>query len=421
MFDPVSLAIMALTQAIIAGAKAGGAQVGQSAAADSYQLFKTYLSKRYGPAAAAGIASLEQFPSAREAQDNLARVLRSMGADQDPELRGLAQRLIDLVEEGVPEDPLEQPKRSAGAHALGRLLDTHIQWLSDIRTRYHVGDSQLLSTEIASAGNVPVELRSQIGSLHQRMSAIIYQVAMNIENDKYRESEQLPQSIPNLMERERAARLVQADKAIHVSYQSLALTVSFFSELNETILTRIEQEQSSQRQTQMMFGNAIMIFELASFVIDYIARFTLGGAAEVDKLHQETLRQVAKIRSDEEALAADALREGIEPAVREGILQDSRHRTAALELFLDEWNRYVADTKEFHKRVAEVQNKIPTLELIRRNARIQLDVLELVAMLRFLRQNADAVRATVESMQGFKLAPLTPAKVRRLISPSVGG
>jgi hypothetical protein len=171
----------------------------------------------------------------------------------------------------------------------------------------------------------------------------------------------------------------------------------------------------------MMFGNAIMIFELASFVIDYIARFTLGGAAEVDRLHQETLRQVAKIRSDEEALAADALREGIEPAVREGILQDSRHRTAALDLFLDEWNRYVSDTKEFHKRVEEVQNKIPTLELIRRNARIQLDVLELVAMLRFLRQNADAVRATVESMQGFKLAPLTPAKVRRLISPSAGG
>jgi hypothetical protein len=92
-----------------------------------------------------------------------------------------------------------------------------------------------------------------------------------------------------------------------------------------------------------------------------------------------------------------------------------------LDFFRDEWNRYISDTKQFYRRVEEVQNKIPTLELIRENARVQLDVLELVAMLRFLRHNADAVRATVESLQGFRLAPLTPARVRRLIGTTIDG
>jgi uncharacterized protein YigA (DUF484 family) len=171
----------------------------------------------------------------------------------------------------------------------------------------------------------------------------------------------------------------------------------------------------------MMFGNAIMIYELAAFAIDFIANFTLGGMPEVEALHQDTMSRIAKAHEAQERLTASANREGVEPAVRDSTLEDIRQRAAALDFFRDEWNRYVSDTKQFHKRVEEVQNKIPTLELIRENARVQLDVLELVAMLRFLRQNADAVRATVESLQGFRLAPLTPARVRRLIGPTIGG
>jgi len=416
MFDPVSLAVMALTSAIIAGAQ----EVGKNSGGDSYQLLKGYVISRYGHAAKAGIANLEQQPGVRENQDNLTRLLRGMGAEDDPKLMGLAQGLIDLVEGGVKDDPLAPPKRAAGVRAIRRVLDTHIQWLSDIRSRHLVEDSQLLSSRVARAPNIPVEVRNQISTLHDRMRAIIQQVAISIENDKYREAEQLPRVLPNRSEQARAARLVQADKAIHISYESLALAVSFFSELNETILARIEQERSVERQTQMMFGNAIMIYELAAFAIDFIANFTLGGVAELEALHQETLRRIAKAHEDQERLAANANRGGIEPTVRDGILDDIRHRAATLDFFRDEWNRYVSDTKQFHRRVAEVQNKIPTLELIRENARVQLDVLELVAMLRFLRQNADAVRATVDSLQGFRLAPLSPARVRRLIGPTTG-
>lgn len=416
MFDPVSLAVMALTSAIIAMAK----EAGKNAGGDSYRLLKGYLIRQYGSDAEVGIANLERHPGVPEYQEDLARRLHGMGAEQDQELGSLAQALYDMVVEGVKDDPLEQPKRAAGMNAVGRLLDTHIQCLSDIRSRFPVADSQLLSSDVAKAPNVPQELRAQVSTLHERMRAIIKQVAVHIENDKYREAEQLPQTLPNLIERERAARLVEADKAIHISYGSLALAVSFFSELNETILARIEQEHSVERQTQMMFGNAIMIYELAAFAIDFIANFTLGGVAELEALHQETLRRIAKAHEDQERLAADANRRGIEPSVRDGILDDIRHRAAALDFFRDEWNRYVSDTKQFHRRVAEVQNRIPTLELIRENARVQLDVLELVAMLRFLRQNADAVRATVDSLRGFRLAPLSPARVRRLIGPTTG-
>ena len=51
--------------------------------------------------------------------------------------------------------------------------------------------------------------------------------------------------------------------------------------------------------------------------------------------------------------------------MRNGILENVRQRDAALQLLQQEWDSYVAQTKELHNLSGEVQSKIPTLELIR--------------------------------------------------------
>ena len=101
-----------------------------------------------------------------------------------------------------------------------------------------------------------------------------------------------------------------------------------------------------------------------------------------------------------------------------GVLDNLKQMDVALEVLQKEWQSYVAQTRQLHERIAEVQNKIPTLELIRDQARLQLDVLELVTMLRFLRQNDEAVRAAVRTLHGLRLVPLTPDRVRRLLGSS---
>jgi hypothetical protein len=318
VFDPVSLIVTALVQALIAGAQ----ELGRATASDSYHALKSYLIRKYGRDAAVGIAQLEQQPRSSERQESIEQLLRRMGADEDPELLSLARHLVDVIEEGAQADPLEQPRRAGGVHAIDQILNAHVQRVGAVRAKYMVEDSELLSSRVASAANVPAELRSEISSLHNRIRDIIEQVAMRIEGDKYRGAENLVQSLPARHEQERANRLVQADKSIHVSYETLRLTVSFFSELNESILARIEQERSSSRQAQMMFGNAVMIYELADFVIKFIETFTLGGVSELEALHHETLRRITKSHQDQERLAESAGRAGIEPAVRDGVMED---------------------------------------------------------------------------------------------------
>jgi hypothetical protein len=341
-----------------------------------------------------------------------------LDADTDPELVRLSEQLIEVIEQGTwTDDPLDEAKRVGGIRALTQTLGIHIERLQNIRSSYPLDDSELLSPNISRAKNIPAKLRDDVSQLHARIRHIIEQVALNIESGKYQETQTVAQNLPGRNERERAIRLVEADKEIRLSYETLRLTVEFFSELNSQILKRIEREPSEDRRTQMFFGNAITIYEMADFVIDYITSFTPSGFHQLETLHQETLRRVEKARADQESLAASARREGIEPKVRDGILEDVRVREEALDTFKQEWDNYVAETKQFHGRVDEVHNKIPTLELIRENARVQLNVLQLVSMLRFLRQSADAVRAAVETLQEFRLAPLTASRVRRLVAP----
>ena len=51
-----------------------------------------------------------------------------------------------------------------------------------------------------------------------------------------------------------------------------------------------------------MFGNAVMVYELADFVIRYIQSFSLSGMSDIEELHAEANRRVATLRNDQEAL-----------------------------------------------------------------------------------------------------------------------
>jgi hypothetical protein len=413
MMDPISLIVIALVKgALLAGAQ----EMGRAAGRDAYQALKTMLVSKYEPAAPS-IERLEREPESPERQAEVERTLRNLGADHDEELLRLSKELMKVIEQGTwIDDPLDEAKRAGEAQALSQTLGSHIERLRNIRGNYSLEDSELLSPNIARARDIPKRVRDDVSQLHARIRDIIEQVASNIEGGKYQETESVAKNLPGRSERERAIRLVEADKEIRISYETLRLTVEFFSELNSQVLARIQQERSEDRRIQMLFGNAITIYEMADFVIDYIESFSPGGFRELDTLHQETLRRIEKAREDQESLAASARRDGIEPKVREGILEDVRIRGDALDAFQQEWDNYVAETKQFQGRVDEVHKKIPTLELIRENARVQLNILELVSMLRFLRQSADAFKAAVETLQGFRLAPLTASKVRRLVA-----
>jgi hypothetical protein len=418
------LIVAALGNALLGAMQDAGREV----ALDGYRALKKVIVDRYGPKARVSIEQLELDPRSSAQRAAVAADLRSLGAGDDPELQQLAARLRAIVEDPMSQvdglapgsadraDPVEQAQRRAGTQVIGRVMGQHVATVMDARGQYMLDDTDLLSANISRKGSLPAAVCDEIAGLHGRIRDVIQQIAFRIEDGKYRDAEQAIAEMPLAYgERKRAAEIVQADKRMHVSYQSLQITVDVFSELNQMTLKSIERATSPQKEANMMLGNAIMIYELTDFVIRYIEGFVIDGTTDIERLHEETKRKIADLRRQQEALTKKAMAPGIEPAVRDQTLEDVRNREGAIEELDREWERYVGEVKQLHATVGEVRDKLQTLELIRDNARVQISLIQIVAMLQFLKRNTDAIRGTVDALKGFRLAPLSPNRVRRLL------
>jgi len=418
--DPVSLVVSAL----VAGLAAGVQSTAQQVVSDSYQALKNLIIRKYGQRAGASVEQLELNPKSPGRQAVVEEELRAAGAGTDPELQQLAGTLLQMLDNprAVAEqvvfevDLVEQAHRRAGGQIVGQLMNTHIEKVMEVRREHALEDTGLLSKNISQSSSLPSDVRNQITGLHTRIRTTIEQIARRIEEGRYRDAEQALVEMPlAAWQRDRATSLVHADKRMHVSYQALKITVEFFSELNATVLKKIEREGSPLKEADMMLGNAIMIYELTDFVIGYIEGFKVDGAPEVKQLHERMKQEIAGLRRAENLLEQQAMADVVETGVRDQTLEDIKHRKKAIDLLDQEWESYVKEVNQLHSKVDEVHNKLPTLRLIRDNARAQITMLQVVAMLSFLKRNTEAIRGTVDALKGLRLAPLPPDRVRRLI------
>ena len=409
MLDPISFVVIILAKGFLNG-------MGNEAGKNAYYALRSALGWRY-PTVIPNLEQLELNPSSRELQEKLSAALRKLNAENDKDLHRLAQQLRETIEFGAPLDPVQQLKRSAGFRQLWEIFQEHLERIRFIQANYSIDSSYLLSSSIYRATQVPDYIRAEVRSLHGRIRQLIEHIANLIEGGQYGNAEDYVRRLPARILQERAAVLVRADKQLHVSFQTLRLTVEFFGKFNEAVLSVIEQEASAENQMQMMFGNAIMLYELTDFVIGFVENFTPGGLHDLEELHRQAQQHVETIRADQQRLSESVDQDGIDQRVRKGILADVQNREKALKSYEEEWQRYIAEVQQFYGPVDEVRGQILSLQLIRENARVQIRVLQQVAMLRFLKQNTDSIRASVDVLASFQLAPLDGERVRRLVNP----
>ena len=411
MTDPVSITVLSLVQALVIGAAKG---MGEAAGRDAYKTLKSALLTHY-PKAEPSLENLENNPQSQEVQNQLIIILRRLGAGNDSNLQQLTARLQNAIKYFNQMVIVDEQKRASGYNEMQRGLAAHLNLLIRIRAQYRVEDSGLVSSNIFRATDVPEDLRAEVRALHDRIRRHIEYVARTIEDGNYRDTEAFISSLPALNMRERASSLVKADRELHVSYQTLRLTVDYFGKFNSMLINEINLEGSAARELHLMFGNAIMIYELSDYVIKFIEGFIPGGIGDLKDLHQAAQRRIDVTRTDLRRLVERASSGKIDPKLRDSRLETARERERALNILQEEWENYITEASQFYAGVENARMLIPNLEFIKEDARIQIDLLEQVSILQILRENLRSVQGTVDALAGFPLAPLNESRVRRLL------
>jgi hypothetical protein len=175
----------------------------------------------------------------------------------------------------------EEIQRDAGIQAIERVAEDHLNQILVVRERYSVDDMDLLTTNVTAIKDIPQNVRDRMTSLHERIRVIIEQVAAHIEARKYRTVEgEVADMQLSVNERARVTSLINAEKQLQTSYGSLKTTVDVLTHMNDMILRRIAaSERTGDRTTErnLVLANAILVYELTDYVIQYVEHFQLAA------------------------------------------------------------------------------------------------------------------------------------------------
>jgi hypothetical protein len=148
--EPVTM----IAAAVAIGASEGVRETAKKTITDAYAALRNWLGSKYG-SMAAEISGLEQEPGEELRRALLAKKLAAAGANDDPELRKLAQTLLNVVEEQEPGAPATVGVRLRRASVGGDIE------IADVAVE---GGSGVLAEDITADGSLRIRSVSARGS-----------------------------------------------------------------------------------------------------------------------------------------------------------------------------------------------------------------------------------------------------------------
>jgi hypothetical protein len=311
----------------------------------------------------------------------------------------------------------EEIQREAGIQAIERVAEEHLSQILAVRERYSVDDMDLLTTNITAIKDIPQNVRDRMSNLQERIRVIIEQVAAKIEARKYQTVEgEIADMQLSVNERSRVSALIGAEKRLQTSYGSLKTTVDVLTHMNDMILRRVAaSERAGDRTTErnLVLANAILVYELTDYVIQYVEHFQLEGVEEILQIQHLELKKLSELKKHQNDLRKRA-RASSTPDFRDTTLASVDALEDSVNVIRQEWESYTDEVKEMQSRVGPIAKRLHDLKVLRDLAGMQIRVFEAAAAVGILKRNILALEDAMKGLEKLQLASLTPDRVRRL-------
>lgn len=317
------------------------------------------------------------------------------------------------------KEATKQAAKNAGKEACFVLVKECVDSLMEVVETQKIDPAELVDSK-AKPLSIPEAVSQQITSLSQQVAHVINKVATQIEESNYENWEQAVEGFEELSHRRRQEleQLIEGEKQINVSVQSLGMAVDVFAHVNKQIISELEAAQNAgdkRKERKLIIYNAVLIHELCKAVIKYLDQFKLFGRdqiQEVDRAIRERAQEAARRASELERLAKDPAIDAATRAIYENQIRNSRD---ILERMLASWKEYKDQIETTcAQAIGACGDLRKRLEAQRAAAALQIsciDVASVIGMMRTTFQDFEKITATVE---GLELAVLTPERVTSL-------
>lgn len=267
--------------------------------------------------------------------------------------------------------------------------------------------------------NIPEEVRGEILRYQYVLRELIEKINQRVIDQRYKPIEASIESMEvSYNNRMRRHEMIRAEKSFNVSCQSLRVTAEVFSKINSNILeemAEVEKSGESLKFRSLLVGNAILVYELADFIIAFIDSFKYRGLNQIRRCHQEALSTIAEVRRELKELRKIAESDNMDGRAQHH-LSGIEAREKAMDRTEEEWNSYMAGIGTIEEDIALFNKNLPYLKFVRSNALTQIKALEVITITQVVKSNLLAFDAAIGNLLGIELAVLSSDRVDKLLN-----
>lgn len=297
-----------------------------------------------------------------------------------------------------------------GAAALESQLEDAVSYAMQLQGNRSLRNVEVLGTALTRNRSLPAQIKKQVQTYRENLHKILLGIASYMEDDKFSAVDEAVGSLElSQYDQSRLLKLFKAQKDISFSYQTLSVAIEVFTSVNESLLNKISQSKPGTDQvghTRLLLQNAILVYELTDFVSQFIEEFGLAGVDEVRSIQKDVFDDIERNRSDDERLM-NKLEAASQDETRRMVLRDIQNREEVRDVVKAKWNEFNEKIESMDEGVHSAKRIATDLEIIRDNARNQIETLQLIATTQIMESNLEIVK-NLSHIKNFALAPLTP-------------
>jgi hypothetical protein len=274
----------------------------------------------------------------------------------------------------------------------------------------------ILSDSIASNSKLSKPIKQKTQEFRQGVKEYILMTAALIEKGKFEDVSQVISSIQaGENEKRKIELLLNGYKKLSFSMETVRVTVDLFSIANKNIVDQVRSvSRSSPEFSDLMLKNAVLIYELTGFLIEYLENFGISGIEDIEKVRKDIENQLNQTEKAIDEIEQDKDLDA-DPQLKTRIIENNAERKAILNIIRQKWSSFEGGiTKNKDSINSTITKLVPNLKIRQKDARIQVMTLELVQLTRAFQSNIDLAN-TFADVKQLELAPLTADDVRQLL------
>ncbi len=284
-----------------------------------------------------------------------------------------------------------------GSEVIREELDKSVDFAVTLRKNYRLDPSKVVSDNILINREFPKKVKRQINDFSTNLEKLIAGVASRIEEKKF---ETIDEAIDNLdlleHEKEKVIDLHDKQKKVSYSLQTLNILVEVFTILNENIKNEIESNSTDLNQNmQLRIKNAILVYELTTFVTKSIEDFALAGKEDIEEIKNQVFNDLEENERKQKNINLEVETEESRIVYESKLIEYENIR----KVIKSKWEELDAKLNGMDNSVSKIKSVLPRLRNVKADAEIQLDLMRVTFITKLIDTNIEIAEVLPDNLE----------------------